>query len=131
MTDTTCARLLRAFATLKQQNITPVLVLAGSTGVRDWDRDHYLDAAKRAGTPGRWSGTHVGAEEHGGGYWGADGELYLRYNNQPVRDITWWFAAYECGRALTEALDAEDLPVLWTGDEHRAVELRLELAAAR
>lgn len=130
MTDSTRVRLERAFATLQKQRITPILILAGSPGIGEQIDKEYRRLAAEAGTPADWVGAHVGAEEHGGGYWDAAGELYYRYDDSPVVTIWWWYPNLGCARALRDALVAEDLECDWSGDGFTSVELTLTAVPA-
>jgi hypothetical protein len=115
-TDTPRARLERAFEALKKQNITPLLMLAGSTGIIEDNMADYRDLAQAAGTPGSWVGAHVGAREHRGAYWGDRGDqLLFRYDDSPVMEV--WFS-FPLGRediaqALLAALEAQAFYASW------------------
>lgn len=116
ITDTQRARLERAFETLKNQGITPILILTGSTGVIEENLADYKDLARAVCTPGSWVGAHVGAREHRGAYWDTDtGRLLFRYDDSPVQEI--WFSfplgREDVARALLDALEAHAFYASW------------------
>lgn len=128
MNGTQRERLERAFETLKKQHITPILVLTGSTGVRERDLAYYQDLATAAGTSLRWVGEHIGCDEYGGGFWSEDGRLHYRYSGTPVTQLLFWFSSIGCAWALVEALQAEGFPVEWAGTRDYSVQVQLDRA---
>lgn len=121
MPDTFRARLERAFETLKKQDLTPILILVGSTGVGDWDRKVYAELAQAAGTPGRYVADSVGTEELGGGYWDEHGRLRYRYDDAPVPTLYFQFTTADIGKKLVEALEDQAVYAAWSGDPMEAV----------
>lgn len=113
-TDTHRARLERAFETLKINQITPILVLTGSTGVRKWNHEYYQDLATAAGTPTAWVGAHAGYEDLGGAYWDETGRLRYRYSQRLAANLWFWHSSPRCAHTLVTALAQQGLPVSWT-----------------
>jgi hypothetical protein len=117
-TDTQRARLERAFEMLKNQNITPILKLTGSTGVVENDLADFKAIAWATCEPNSWVGAHVGAEEHGGGYWDREtGQLRFRHDDSLVQEL--WFS-FPLDRGdiaidLLQALEANAFYVSWFG----------------
>lgn len=113
-TDTQQARLARAFETLKNQNITPILVLTGSTGVIEDDLNDYQQIARAVCAPDSWVGAHVGAAERGGANWHL-GRLLFRGSGTFVEQI--WFSfprgREDIARALLDALEANAFYASW------------------
>lgn len=114
--NTQRARLERAFETLRKKDITPLLILSGSTGVLAENLEDYTELARLVGTPRSWVGAHVGAREHRGAWFDEDGDCYrFRYDDSPVLEI--WFS-FPLGRgdialALRDALHAEGFQTSW------------------
>jgi hypothetical protein len=127
--DTQQARLMRAFETLKNQHITPLLILSGSTGVIEEDLADYTGLALAAGTPGSWVGAHVGVREHRGAYWDESTDRYrYRHDDSPVRGM--WFS-YPRGRediacVLRDALEDQAFHTHWLGTSAASVRLVLK-----
>lgn len=88
-TETPHARLERAFATLQEQNITPILIMRGSTGITAEDLADYKDTARAAGTPDSWIGAHAGDQELGGAHW-VGGKLCHAATGHYVQEL--WFS---------------------------------------
>jgi len=126
MSENFRARLERAFEMLKKLDITPILSLTGSSGVRDWNADLYRSLAKAAGTAGSWVGAHVGLEEHDGGYWGSDGILRLRYDASRLKVLWFHFSTGDAADALVTALRANGIDCTWTGADFDAVRVHLD-----
>jgi hypothetical protein len=115
-TDTQRARLERAFEMLKNRNITPILKLTGTTGVIEDNLADFKAIAWSVCEPHAWVGAHVGAAEHGGGYWDlATGELKFRYDDSLVQEV--WFSfplgREDIARALLDALEANAFYASW------------------
>lgn len=125
MTDSTRVRLGRAFEALKEQGTTPILVLTGTDGDISNDTEYYTQVAEAAGTPHRWVGAHVGAEEHHGAYWDDAGELRYRHDDSLVVIIWWRFWTRGGAQTLADAFSAEGFQVTWVGDAFTAVCLHL------
>jgi hypothetical protein len=128
-TDTQQARLMRAFETLKNRNITPLLILSGSTGVVEENLADYTELARAAGTPDSWAGAHVGAREHRGAYWDETTDRYrYRYDDSPVEEV--WFSfpwrREDIARALLDALEAQAFYTSWPGTVADCVRLVLK-----
>lgn len=107
-------RLERAFESLKNRNITPILKLTGSTGVIEWNLTELTEIARAAGTPDSWVGAHAGNEETSGAHW-VDGGLYHRATGHPVHEL--WFSfplgREDIARALRDALEAHAFYTSW------------------
>lgn len=108
-------RLERAFETLKNQGITPILVLTGSTGVIEEDLADYTNLALAAGTPQSWVGAHAGSEETTYGAHWVDGGLSHCATGHPVPQL--WFS-FPRGRgdiadALLDAFEQQAFYASW------------------
>jgi hypothetical protein len=101
-------RLERAFETLKNQGIEPILVLAGASGVTEWDLKDYTDRAAAVGRRDSWAGAHAGIadDRNAGAHW-VDGALYSKTTGWPIEQL--WFSfpleRYDIAVALRKALE--------------------------
>ncbi len=132
MNDSTRARLERAFEILKSEDIPPILVLTGSTGLTDANRAYYEELAAAACTPNRYVGCHVGAEESWGGYWDAAGELRFRTGDSPVACLWFDWPEHdpEIAGLLVEALRVAGLRSQWGGQSWEMVTVDLAAVPA-
>jgi hypothetical protein len=71
----------------------------------------------------RWTGTHVGAREHGGAYWDAPGVLRYRFNDAPVTDLYWAWNHHvrDLGEEIERAFSDAGLVTSWSGDTDSVV----------
>jgi hypothetical protein len=116
-TDTQQERLMRAFETLKKLDITPILMLTGSTGEQERNWEEYRIVARAADTPDAWVGAHVGAEVCGyGGHW-VDGRLCFRATGHLVSWLWFSYSDPVIGNELAAAVEEQGFHIRRVGDE--------------
>ncbi len=132
MSDTTVTttqrqRVARAFETLTDQGITPILILTGSTGIIEENLDDYHQAAKAAGTPQSWVGSHPGSQEFGGTFWDEQGRLCFSRNPRRVPALHFSFPHEHprLAEALMRALETAGFMPYWSNRPWDSVTLIL------
>lgn len=107
-------RLERAFENLRNQNIHPILDLAGATPIQDWDFQYYRQLATLAGRE-QYVAASTGTTEEGGGYFDEHGRLRYRCDRAPILWLIFHHTGFRAASALETALTSEGFIVCWSG----------------